>query len=217
MTGWPAIVFFLITGLVIPILAWISKRALDTGLVVPRIPFYLESGALQVLMLPFAVWVGLRSGIAIPLRGGFAIDDLLAGTALLVVALVAMFVSLPRMSKERRTRLEQIVPRTRSERMLWLAVSTAAAFNEEITYRGVMPALLLLMIDPWWVAAVVSSILFGLAHLVQGFTSTLIIMVFGFAFHLLVLFTGTLWIAIAVHLLYDLIAGYSLGRPAERL
>lgn len=216
MIGWPAALFLLLTGAVIPLLAWASQRALDGGLDLPRIPFYVESSVLQVVMLPFSIWVASRSGVRLPFDWPISGSDLLAGAGLLLVALVAMKISWPRMSEARRRRLEQIVPRSWPERLLWMVVSTTAAFNEEITYRGVLPALLALLTGDWWIAVVVSSIFFGLAHLVQGLTSSVIIMVFGFAFHLLVLFTGSLWIAIAIHFLYDLIAGYTLGRAEPR-
>lgn len=68
----------------------------------------------------------------------------------------------------------------------------------------------------WWAAALISSLLFALAHLLQGWRSAGVVGVFGFLFHLLVVATGGLYYAILVHFAYDLTAGWRLGRVASQ-
>jgi membrane protease YdiL (CAAX protease family) len=93
----------------------------------------------------------------------------------------------------------------------WVGVSAAAALGEELVFRGVTVTLLSQLFGNWLFAAVVTSIAFGLAHAVQGWVNSFHVALFGMAFHLLVLATGDLWMAMAVHFVYDVVTGFYLG------
>jgi membrane protease YdiL (CAAX protease family) len=60
-------------------------------------------------------------------------------------------------------------------------------------------------------------VMFGVAHAMQGWKSAGAIMIFAAAFHLLVWLAGSLYVAMAVHFLYDLIAGFAYGHLAGKL
>jgi membrane protease YdiL (CAAX protease family) len=96
-----------------------------------------------------------------------------------------------------------------------VAVSVAAGVAEEITSRGVLYSLLITATGATWAAVVLASIAFGLGHLVQGWRGAGVVTGFALAFHGLVLLSGSLHLAIVVHVVYDIAAGLSYGRLAE--
>jgi membrane protease YdiL (CAAX protease family) len=73
---------------------------------------------------------------------------------------------------------ERILPRSTVELLPFLALAITAGLCEEFLYRGFAMAVLGHLGLPSWATVLVSSILFGLAHLYQGrggFFSTLVI------------------------------------------
>jgi membrane protease YdiL (CAAX protease family) len=73
---------------------------------------------------------------------------------------------------------ERILPQSTIELLPFLALAITAGLCEEFLYRGFAIAVLARLGSPAWVAVIISSILFGLAHLYQGrggFFSTLVI------------------------------------------
>lgn len=211
------IVFTAVVCVVIPVLAVSGKRKLDTGIVVPRVPLYIETIVLQTCLLVLAVWTGRSNGIT--LANPIAVHSravLLAG-ALLVIALLGMLLADRFASARTRLRLYAIIPIDRDQRVLWIGVCAAAAISEEATYRGILFAVLEIVARSWWIAAVIGAVIFALAHSVQGWKSTAVVAVFGFGFQLLVLYSGGLYLAMIVHFLYDLITGFYLGPRAARM
>ncbi len=87
-----------------------------------------------------------------------------------------------------------------------------AGISEEITWRGVQTALLSNLTGHLWIAAIICSISFGLAHSIQGWTSSTIIVFFALGFHALVWLSGSLYVAMAVHVVaYDITAASVMG------
>jgi len=73
---------------------------------------------------------------------------------------------------------ERILPQSTIELLPFLALAITAGLCEEFLYRGFAMAVLGHLGSPAWAAVLLSSILFGLAHLYQGrggFFSTLVI------------------------------------------
>jgi membrane protease YdiL (CAAX protease family) len=103
------------------------------------------------------------------------------------------------------------------EREWWIAVSVLAGVGEEITWRGVQAALASVLTGGFWAAALVCSISFGLTHIVQGWKSSAIIFVFALGFHALVWLGESLYVAMAVHVAYDITAGVGYGRLGREL
>jgi membrane protease YdiL (CAAX protease family) len=211
-----AIVFLFVTGVVIPALAYTSKRQMDRGVVVPKLPFYAEAITLQVLLLAGSFYVAMRSRVLLfrPFRP--ELSDALLALALLLTALTAAWTGWRMADQATRRRLSMLIPVTLNERIAWVGVSLAAGFAEEVAYRGVMVTILNRALRNWWIAALISSALFALAHLLQGWRSAAVAGVFGFLFHLLVVATGGLYYAILVHFAYDLTAGWRLGQMAPQ-
>ena len=141
----------------------------------------------------------------------------LAAAALLAIVLVPL-APVGRRGVERRERkLHLYMPRTRAERILWVAVAIAAGVSEEVTYRGVMFALLVGITGSTAAGAVIASLIFGVSHIVQGWRSAAVITIIALLLHGLVALSGTLLLAIAIHSIYDVVAGLAYGRIGEEL
>jgi membrane protease YdiL (CAAX protease family) len=67
------------------------------------------------------------------------------------------------------------------------------------------------------IAVAICVVTFAIAHAIQGWDSTIPIGAFAAAFHALVWFSGSLYVAIAVHFLYDLVAGFSYAYLARKM
>lgn len=200
---------------VIPVLAWISKRKIDQGLRIPRRAIYAEALVLQILLLAISLGVAFFLGIRLfPSRLPSA-ADLLMAAAVLGIALSAMILGWRFAAERSRERIRMLLPVTGSERLAWVALSAAAAVSEETLYRGLLPLVIETLSGSFVLAIAISVLAFALAHLLQGWTSALVVGIFAVAFHGLVASSGALWTAIAVHFLYDLLAGLTLGRIIE--
>jgi len=211
------ILFTAVVCIVIPVLAVSGKRKLDTGIVVPRMPLYVETIVLQSCLLLLSVWTGRANGIPLVSTLDLNTRNVLFAGGLLVVALGGMLAADRFSSARTRLRLYSIIPITRDQRVLWIGVCAAAAISEEATYRGVLFAVLEIVSRSWWIAAAVAAVIFAVAHMVQGWKSTVIVAFFGFAFQALVFQSGGLYLAMIVHFLYDLITGFYLGPRAARM
>lgn len=207
--------FLIVILVVLPLLAWVSKRRLDEGLTFPKLPFYVEALFLQGALLFLSLFVIERHRLSVRFHASVGPRAWTEAALLLVAAFVMMFLALRASDPEMRKRLSMILPFTGRERLLWIAVSLTAAVAEEITYRGVLASLALRFTENWMVAAAVSAIAFGFAHLVQGWRSAVIVALFGAAFQWVVWRSGSLLPAIAVHFLYDVVAGFVLPSRLE--
>lgn len=212
--GWFHLAFF---GALIPWAVWRSRRKLQVGPNPPRRRHFVAVLVQLLLFLALSAWVAWAEGIPV-----FTPPELrwpaLFTAALLLGGGIYLMAPRWRQSVEQRDRkVHLFMPRTGAERLLWVAVSAAAAVSEEVTYRGVMFAVLTMATGNAWAAALIASAIFGFSHLVQGWKSAGIIVGIALALHGLVALSGSLHLAIAVHFLYDLIAGLAYGRLGHEL
>ncbi|HEY0590254.1 MAG TPA: CPBP family intramembrane glutamic endopeptidase [Thermoanaerobaculia bacterium] len=211
-----SLAYILLICVGLPLLAWFSKKKLDAGLVVPRMPLYAEALFLQTLLL--LISYGVASVARVRLFRAPQVDAtaILAGAGVLALALVSMTIGWRFAGPRSRQRLAMLLPVNAQERAAWLAVSLAAGVSEEVAFRGMLPVLLTRQTRSAAVAIAISATAFALAHLLQGWSATAFVGIFGLIFHALVWITGGLWTAIAVHVLYDAITGFTLGRILAR-
>ena len=130
---------------------------------------------------------------------------------MLVISYARTAVRIARSKRPRRIKMgnphvERLSPHTRSELSWWVAVSLSAGFCEEFIFRGYLiwafqPVLGL------WGAAGFSVVVFAAAHAYQGAKGILATGVVGSLLTLVVLISGSLWPAIALHALTDIGAG----------
>lgn len=159
------------------------------------------------------VWLGNGRplsglGLDIPLswqgRAG-----LLVVAGVTVVVFVYQYVSLRRMNEAGRARLlarllpVQVAPHTRREVLLFVPVAVTAGISEELLYRGYL-IWYLAPVRGVLVAVVLSTLLFGLAHLYQGWRGVLGSTALGLIFGSLYAVSGSLWWVMGLHAVNDL-------------
>jgi membrane protease YdiL (CAAX protease family) len=108
-----------------------------------------------------------------------------------------------------------LIADTREERVWWILVALLAGIGEELSWRGVQTGLLVPLVGHYWIAAALSGVSFSLSHAMQGWRSVLGIFVFAMVFQLVVVASGSLYVAMGVHVAYDITAGLAYGRLAR--
>jgi membrane protease YdiL (CAAX protease family) len=124
------------------------------------------------------------------------------------------------MSSEQRARLQLFLPDNNQQFVYWIPISILAGVGEEIAYRGVLFELVRRESGNVLLAIVICIAAFGAAHLAQGWRGALGVALLGFVFHLMVLFSGTLYAAMLFHGAYDLLLAIvilRLSRAGEQL
>ena len=192
-----------------------------------RVKFYVQGMLTQWLMLvPLVVivfglgWSGSLLGLQSPANMWLA--AIFAVILVLVVYAQVWYIRRVARDAEGRGQLRQsmsgplhMLPRTSKERALWILLSLTAGFCEELLYRGFMPAYLLYLFPglahllpgtaiPFLVAIVIAAVLFGIGHIYQKLTGVLGTGVMGLVFGLLYFFTGSLFLPMIVHALFDM-------------
>jgi membrane protease YdiL (CAAX protease family) len=201
--------------LLLPALS-LAQLPLLRSIRIERIPFYLSTVATILTVGVVGLLLGLRLGgwEALGLTPLPLIPLVLwtLGLTATGVAIIVLLVPLDRrLGADLPDLLAEFLPRTRSEKGMFVGVSLAAGVGEEIAYRGyAFLALQLLGVGPW-VAAGISSVAFGFLHAYQGPVGIVRAGSMGLVFAASVLLTGSLLPAIAAHALIDLVAGLVLG------
>jgi membrane protease YdiL (CAAX protease family) len=120
-----------------------------------------------------------------------------------------------------RKRLEfakPLLPHTPAERRLFWAVSATAGICEETLYRGFLTWYIVGLIGTWitpfaefwagptgvfWIAVVLSSLIFGLGHIYLGIKQVPRTFLIGLVLASLTWFSGSLWPSIVLHAAID--------------
>jgi membrane protease YdiL (CAAX protease family) len=222
---WDFWLIFFVLAVAIP---WRGRQRLQKLLAMPRVgtaerfALYLSTIAFQWLVAVIVGWRAWTRGISagqlgLAMNGGLKV-------AIVSVAGAAAFSLLHWLNLRRVGKLplsargplqslaEHILPRNRREFLPYLVLAVTAGVCEEFLYRGFVMAVLARTGFALWSTVLISSILFGLAHLYQGksgFVSTLFVgVVFAvarIAYHSLV--PVMLW-----HATVDIVAGIAGSR-----
>jgi membrane protease YdiL (CAAX protease family) len=209
--------FLALAGIAVPWLAVRTSARVAAGVPLPpRWVVYLESAGVLTALGTAALATAARHGIELFPPPSFAKRDALLAAGALGIGLATMPWRWARRPWQQKRRLYSLVPSTRPETALWLLVCLSAGLWEEIAYRGVMFALLLRLSGEFWVAAAWCALAFAVAHRVQGRSTAAIIFFIAVGFHLLVRVTGSLYLVMAIHFLYDLAVGIWVGRAGRR-
>jgi membrane protease YdiL (CAAX protease family) len=102
---------------------------------------------------------------------------------------------------------ERILPQSTVELFPYLALALTAGLCEEFLYRGFLMAVLTRTGLSIWVAILVSSVLFGLAHLYQGRSGLLATLIVGILLGIARIAYDSLVPAIFWHTALDAVAG----------
>lgn len=110
--------------------------------------------------------------------------------------------------RQQLAKLSFILPHTSKESRTFDAVSVTAGICEEIVFRGYLIAYLMAWLgSPFWAAGVVSSLVFGFAHVYQGPAGIPRTAAVGGMLALLYGLTGALWAPMVVHAVMDITSG----------
>ena len=142
----------------------------------------------------------------------------IAGYALTVILCVLLVLQMQSvvMTPEGRASMRKqldwlsfLTPSNGAERRAFNAVSVTAGVCEEVIYRGYLTAYFAALLGmPLWGAAILSSIVFGIAHMYQGPAGILRTGLVGVGLAGLYLLTDSLWAPMLVHAVMDLASGH---------
>jgi membrane protease YdiL (CAAX protease family) len=189
--SWDIALIFFVLAVIIP---WRGRLRLKKLIAMPhvgsveRIALYASTIAFQWLAVAVVTWRAWAHGYGAAELGLIANNT----TRLISAAIIggATIAALQWLNLRRMGRIpvksrgliqaiaERILPQSTVELLPFLALAVTAGLCEEFLYRGFAMAVLARLGSPVWLAILVSSILFGLAHLYQGrggFVSTMLI------------------------------------------
>ena len=195
---WDIWLIFFLLGVIVP---WRGRYRLRELLAKPivgereRISLYASTIAFQWLAAGVAAWRAWAHGFSATQLGLSSRSPWASIAAAIVgggILAVLQWLNLRRMGgmpEKTRARLqalaERILPRSAGERVFFFALAVTAGICEEFLYRGFAMAALARSGLPVWTTVVISSLLFGVAHLYQGRSgllgTTLLGLIFGAA------------------------------------
>ena len=193
------------------------ERAAATGAAGVRARFY-RIGALSSWLLTACViavaaerrlpWSELRLGIPTPLRAAIGAAFAIVYSIVAFAQRRALVADPPRLVRVMRkyATANALLPHTRSEFGTFSFLAVTAGVCEEVVYRGFV----LWFAAAWlgvWGGVVVSSLLFGFAHIYLGLKHVIRTAMAGLIFALVVLAASSLVPAMIIHALADLIGG----------
>lgn len=210
---WHLVVF----GFLIPVAAWRNRRQRAATDLPPK-KRYLAQVIIQQVMLT-AIAVAVAGSLGIPVFGPYypTLPAVAATAAILAVAIIGLRPQWRQQVARGDQRVRLIAPIDATDHALWAAVSLLAGIGEEIAFRGVLYWVLLQLTGSMAASVIIAAAMFGGSHLVQGWKAAAAATVFAAGFHVLVIATGSLYPAMVIHILYDLIAGVSYGRYVRAL
>jgi membrane protease YdiL (CAAX protease family) len=204
-------------GVLLPYLAFKSSRVIATRPLPPKIKHFVSQILALGFFLAISALVGRREWINLFPRQLPEPKFILAGAAVLVGLVVLMRPMWRNRVEKRSRKVWLFMPRNPNERFLWGCVAVTAGISEETTYRGVMFGLLWRITGSALAAVFISAFVFSISHFLQGWKSMAIIFGIALAFQMLAWFSGSLYVSMAVHALYDIAAGLFYGWYGEKL
>jgi len=212
LLGWAFVVFI---TLVVP---WAVLRNRESALDMADIPLAVRFYAMlvpQIVLALLAIATGMVEGVELFPARLPSPTAWLAGTVFLAVSLILVRPHWLQSVDEEEPTWRLFAPTNRRERTMWVALSLSAGFGEELVWRGVLPALIAAVSGSVVAGITLSVLSFALAHAIQGFRSVLAIAAIAAAFHALVFVSGSLYVAMVVHFVYDVVAGFTYARFAR--
>ena len=218
---WDIWLIFLVLAVVVP---WRGRIRLKQLLAKPRVEsrervsLYLSTILFQWVAVGIAGWRAWVHGYTRPELGLSTGPNLLRTISAGVVGTI-LLASLHWMNFRRMGRLldklpprvqamaTRILPQSARERLPFSALAITAGCCEEFLYRGFAMAAFARAGFPIWASVVISSVLFGAAHLYQGRGGLIGTGVLGLLFGAFRAYTGSLLPVAAWHAAVDIVAG----------
>jgi uncharacterized protein len=222
---WDFWLIFLFLGIVIP---WRGHarmrqlRALPEVTSRDRVKMYLATILFQWLLTAFVAWRAFARGLSsrelgISSEASFPLLAVtIAGAALIAAAHWANVRRMARSDHPNAERLRalglRLFPRSNSELSLFIVLSLTAGICEEFLFRGFVMAALFRAGLAAWLVVILSSAMFGVAHLYQGKGGSLGTGILGTLFALVRLVYRSLLPAVVWHAVLDIVAGIAGAR-----
>jgi membrane protease YdiL (CAAX protease family) len=218
---WDIWLIFFVLAVVIPwrgrlrLKQLLAKSRVDSR---ERISLYLSTIAFQWIAVAIAGWrawahgytrlqLGLGTGPNLPR----SVIAGIGGTLILATLHWMNFRRMGRLLDKLPPRVvamaTRILPQSAPERVPFLGLAITAGCCEEFLYRGFAMAAFTRAGFPIWASVVVSSVLFGAAHLYQGRGGLIGTGILGLLFGAFRAFTGSIVPVVAWHAAIDVVAG----------
>lgn len=142
-----------------------------------------------------------------------------------VILLVGVLLVINKLQKRKITReqyakqtgsIRKLIPTTSAERFALIPLAFTAGFCEEFLYRGYLLNLAASVTKSLWLGLLISSILFGFAHLYQGRKGVIGTSIGGLLFGLVFLASRSLLPGQLLHTAMDLYQLLALGKISQR-
>ena len=218
---WDILLIFIVLAVVIP---WRGRVRLKQLLAKPRvepherIALYLSTITFQWAAVGISAWRAWAHGYTrteLALGTGpnllRTIEACVFGTVILAGLHWLNFQRMGRLLDKLPPRVpamaSRILPQSGRERVPFLALALTAGLCEEFLYRAFAMAAFARLGFPIWASVVVSSVLFGIAHLYQGRGGAIGTGILGLLFGVCRVLTGSFWPVAAWHAAIDIVAG----------
>ncbi|MEO5989513.1 MAG: CPBP family intramembrane glutamic endopeptidase [Candidatus Eisenbacteria bacterium] len=220
-----SLALLIILGL--PLRAYFSMRRLKRAepqalaRVRPRLYAFAMLTQWSLALAVVALWIAERrswTGLGLELRLGGGLLGVLAGLFTISLMLWRQRASIerePELRERVRARLagvEKLLPTNDRESTLFAALSVTAGVCEELLFRGFLFWLFTHFL-PFWGAAALQAVLFGIGHAYQGPKGIVATTLAGIFLTGVLIVSGSLYAPMLVHALMDLNAG-DMGRRA---
>lgn len=214
--------FILLLFVVLPVYgAWSFRlylRRIEAGAAPNRIQLYRQTLVMQ--WVAFAVVAGTwfylgrpAADIGIARSGLLQIAGGVLALGIVTAYLLYAWRTAGKMSPQQRDEtitglgpLIHVLPINRRDYRHFVGVSLTAGIVEEFLYRG-FAFWYLAHYMPTWAVVLSSSVIFGLGHAYQGAGGVARVTLVGFAFGILYVLTGSIWLPILAHIIVDIVQG----------
>ena len=205
--------------LALPLMSMLTGRRIRTATAGPFTKLWRYARTIVILWsLTALAWYALRlHGLAaadVGVRPPHHPLDALLGLAF--VALMLIFASARRsFEPEYRRAISAVVPATRAEWLAFVPLAVSAGICEEFLYRGYALYVIAAMTGSVWIAALLSSLAFGLGHAYQGKAGMIGAAVAGLFYACVFLYTGSLLPCMLGHFVQDIAGATILRRTLD--
>jgi membrane protease YdiL (CAAX protease family) len=205
--------FLFYIGFFLPFVSYRSLKRIRANSALPSSTrVYVTTIILATVLLSLAILTARDNWIFLFQTPKLGIKEWLIGAAALTLKLGFFWFRHRTPKFEVRRTIELIAPRTSGQKLVFCAMAAMAAISEEAAYRGVAFTLFSRLLNNTILGTLASAIAFGLGHQTQGPRTVLIVILHALVDQVVVYLTGTLYIAMGIHFIYDAVAGMVLSK-----
>lgn len=197
----------------IAILGWFQARHSPISPASSRVSLYLSLAMLQLIFVWF-VNLGIRakqySLVSLVGARWRTISDVVRDFALALVFVILLRTGtwfLRQTFNPPSARIAFLLPRGIDDAALWIVVSIVAGCAEEIVYRGYLLRQLWSRTGNLTVALILQALIFGLAHVYQGWWPAALTALYGLAFGALAVWRRSILPGAIAHSAIDMVGG----------